>query len=93
MPMLKERKLVLEKRDIQTLLNKDEERKQRYIDRHKKKDWNDSQTAGAWPKGIPWNKPSMREVKKIWKRNLLLEINLRNKFLKQMKESFLFYEM
>ena len=42
--------------------HKDIERKQRYIDRHRKNEnWNDLKTAGAWSKGILWNKPTMRE--------------------------------
>jgi len=42
--------------------HKDVERKQRYIDRHKKNEnWNDIKTAGAWSKGILWNKPTIRE--------------------------------
>ena len=42
--------------------HKDVERKQRYIDRHRKnEDWNDLKTAGAWSKGILWNKPTIRE--------------------------------
>ena len=44
--------------------HKEEERKQRYIDRHKKKeDWSDLKTAGAWSRGILWNKPTIRESK------------------------------
>ena len=42
--------------------HKDEDRKKRYIDRHKKNEnWNDLTTAGAWSKGILWNKPTIRE--------------------------------
>ena len=42
--------------------HKDEERKQRYIHRHKKNEnCNDLKTAGAWSKGILWNKPTIRE--------------------------------
>ena len=42
--------------------HKDIERKQRYIDRHRKNEnWNDLKTAGAWSKGILWNKPTTRE--------------------------------
>jgi len=40
--------------------HKDEERKQRYIDRHKKnEDWNDYMTAGSLAFHILWNKPSV----------------------------------
>ena len=42
--------------------HKDNERKQRYIDRHRKNEnWNDLKTAGAWSKGILWNKPTLKE--------------------------------
>ena len=42
--------------------HKDVERKQRYIDRHRKNEnWNDIKTAGAWSKGILWNKPTLKE--------------------------------
>ena len=42
--------------------HKDEERKQRYIDRHRKNEnWNDLKTAGAWSKGILWNRPTIKE--------------------------------
>ena len=42
--------------------HKDEERKQRYIDRHKKKEnWNDITTAGALSKHLLWNKPTLKE--------------------------------
>ena len=42
--------------------HKDEERKQRYIDRHKKKEnWNDITTAGALSKHLLWNRPTLKE--------------------------------
>ena len=42
--------------------NKDEERKQRYLDRHRaREDWNDITTAGAWSRWLLWNKPTIRE--------------------------------
>ena len=41
--------------------HKDPERKQRYINRHKKaEDWNDPKTAGFYAKHILWNQPSLR---------------------------------
>lgn len=45
-------------------IHKDKERKNRYIDRHKKREnWTKSgiKTAGFWSKHISWNKPSLRE--------------------------------
>jgi hypothetical protein len=51
--------------------HKDKERKQRYIDRHKKReDWNDLMTAGALSKHILWNKPSFKKSKKDYKKML-----------------------
>ncbi len=41
--------------------HKDDERKKRYINRHKKKEyWNDAQTAGFYAKHVLWNKTSMQ---------------------------------
>ena len=38
-------------------IHKDEERKDRYINRHKKtENWNDLKTAGFYAKNILWNK-------------------------------------
>ena len=40
--------------------HKDEERKERYIARHKvNQDWKDYNTAGFWAKNILWNKPTL----------------------------------
>ena len=42
-------------------IHKDEERKGRYITRHKKNEnWNDPMTAGFYAKNILWNKPSVK---------------------------------
>ena len=42
--------------------HKDEERKQRYINRHKKNEnWNDKDSAGAWSRWLLWNKPTINE--------------------------------
>jgi hypothetical protein len=42
--------------------HKDEERKQRYLDRHKaNENWNKPDTAGALSRWILWNKPTLRE--------------------------------
>ena len=41
--------------------HKDPERKQRYINRHKKaENWNDPKTPGFYAKHILWNQPSLR---------------------------------
>lgn len=43
-------------------LNKDPERKKRYINRHKhNENWRDPTTAGALSRWILWNKPGLRE--------------------------------
>ena len=39
----------------------DEARKERYIKRHKKEDWDDINKAGTWARFILWNKPTIRE--------------------------------
>jgi hypothetical protein len=42
--------------------HKNEERKNRYIDRHKKNEnWNDPKTAGFYSKNILWNKKTITE--------------------------------
>ena len=46
--------------------HKDAQRKQRYINRHKKREnWNKSgvYTAGFWSRWILWNKPTIRDSK------------------------------
>tara|TARA_R100001509_G_C4883541_1_gene221076 strand:- start:2917 stop:3207 length:291 start_codon:yes stop_codon:yes gene_type:complete len=50
-------------------INKDKERKERYLDRHRKREnWNAPMTAGALSRWILWNKPtlqgSIRDYKK-----------------------------
>ena len=51
--------------------HKDPERKKSYIARHRvNQNWNDLTTAGAWSKGILWNKPTISESIK----------NMENKF-------------
>jgi hypothetical protein len=41
--------------------HKDPERKERYINRHKKnEDWNDPKTAGFYAKNVLWNKTSLQ---------------------------------
>ena len=43
--------------------HKNEERKQRYIDRHSKREnWNDPKTAGFWSRWILWEKPTLKEA-------------------------------
>lgn len=41
-------------------MHKDEERKQRYLDRHRvRENWNKPDTAGALSRWILWNKPTL----------------------------------
>jgi len=41
--------------------HKDEERKQRYLERHKKNEnWNDYTSAGSLSRYILWNKPTLK---------------------------------
>ena len=43
-------------------IHKDNERKQRYIDRHQKNEnWNNPLTAGFYSRWITWNKPTITE--------------------------------
>ena len=42
--------------------HKDEARKQRYINRHKKNEnWNDKDSAGAWSRWLLWNLPTIKQ--------------------------------
>ena len=55
--------------------HKDEARKQRYINRHKKnEDWNDINSAAFWSRFYLWEKPTKKEayenIKKILKKNI-----------------------
>ena len=55
--------------------HKHTERKQRYIARHKaNENWNDLTAAGAWSKGILWNKPTMRESIKSMENKFNIDI-------------------
>ena len=43
-------------------IHKDDERKQRYLDRHRKNEnWNDHNTAGFYAKNLLWNKKTLSE--------------------------------
>ena len=63
-------------------INKDEERKKRYVTRHKKNEnWNDPKTAGFYAKNILWNNPSVKaSVEDTNKRFKNIQIKLRNSF-------------
>ena len=54
--------------------HRDESRKQRYLDRHRKREnWNDPMTAGALSRWILWNKPTITESIADFKRRFKLE--------------------
>jgi hypothetical protein len=59
--------------------HKDPERKQRYINRHKKNEnWNDAKTAGFYAKHVLWNKPTMQaSVSDINKKFPKLKVKLK----------------
>jgi len=55
-------------------INKDKERKQRYLDRHRKREnWNDPMTAGALSRWILWNKPTLEASIKDFKKRFKLK--------------------
>jgi hypothetical protein len=58
-------------------IHKDEERKQRYIERHKKnEDWTDIKTAGYWARWALWNKTTLdRSLADIERRDSIKIIN------------------
>ncbi len=54
--------------------NKDEERKKRYLDRHRKNEnWNDYKSAGSLARYILWNKPTLRASIADYKRRFKLQ--------------------
>ena len=60
-------------------INKDDERKQRYVNRHKKNEnWNDINTAGFWSKNILWNKKTITESIRDTN-NIIKNINIKLK--------------
>ncbi len=55
-------------------INKDKERKQRYLDRHRKREnWNNPMTAGALSRWILWNKPTLEGSIKDFKKRFKLK--------------------
>ena len=56
-------------------IHKDEERKYRYIDRHKKReDWQNPFTAGFWALHTLWNKPTLQSSLNDIKKNYDIKI-------------------
>jgi len=54
--------------------HKDEERKERYLNRHRKREnWDNPLSAGALSRFILWNKPSLRESIKDFKNRFNLK--------------------
>lgn len=54
-------------------IHKDPERKERYLDRHRKNEkWNQYMTAGSLSRYILWNKPSLSESIKDYKKRFNL---------------------
>jgi len=55
-------------------IHKDEERKERYLNRHRKREnWDNPLSAGALSRWILWNKPSLRESIKDFKNRFNLK--------------------
>ena len=56
-------------------IHKDEARKQRYINRHKKNEnWNDKDSAGDWSRWLLWNLPSISASYQDIKKNLIYNL-------------------
>tara|TARA_R110000744_G_scaffold173649_2_gene292389 strand:- start:380 stop:667 length:288 start_codon:yes stop_codon:yes gene_type:complete len=54
--------------------NKDEERKKRYLNRHRKNEnWNDKFSAGALSRWVLWNKPTLTASIADYKRRFKLQ--------------------
>ena len=55
-------------------INKDKERKQRYLTRHEKREnWNDYMTAGSLSRWILWSKPTLKASISDYKRRFKLK--------------------
>ena len=55
-------------------INKDPKRKERYLKRHmKRENWNNPQSAGALSRWILWNKPSLNDSIKDFKKRFKLK--------------------
>ena len=60
----------------------DEERKQRYIDRHKKNEnWSDTTTAGALSKHLLWKRPTLKESITATEKKFYLDIKYKKQIL------------
>lgn len=58
--------------------HKDNERKQRYLDRHRKNEnWNDITTAGSFSRWILWNKPTLKESIKSMESKFNIDIKFK----------------
>ena len=60
-------------------INKDDERKQRYIKRHSGEDWEDPESgAGFWSRWILWNRPTLKASIKDTEKRFGIKIHLIN---------------
>ena len=58
-------------------IHKDDERKQRYINRHQKREnFNDLGKSGAWALNILWNKRTLKDSIKDMEKKFNIKINL-----------------
>ena len=54
-------------------INKDPERKKKYLDRHRKNEnWNDYTSAGSLSRWLLWEKPTYKEALKAYKKRFNL---------------------
>jgi len=55
-------------------IHKDKERKERYLDRHRKREnWNDPMTAGSLSRYLLWNKPTLKASISDYKKKFSLK--------------------
>lgn len=63
-------------------IHKDEDRKKRYIIRHKKnEDFKNLGTAGSWSYNLLWTEPSLNQAIKSMERRFSIRINCLNSIL------------
>ena len=57
-------------------IHKDEDRKKRYISRHKNENWNNYMTAGSLSRYVLWEKPNLKDSMKYYANKFNLKIKI-----------------
>ena len=57
-------------------MHRDENKKQRYLNRHQNEDWSDPNTAGFWSRWLLWNRPTIKGSIKDIQSNFGIKVRL-----------------